>query len=117
MALTSAEKQRRYRERHLGFDGNKDRLQLLISVPAKAQLARLARHRGYTITKLIEDLAEQAERVVIAELPWKQHKNYYDGHLLEPAAAPAKRKLPTPKPQTASPRKTSPRASRRPVTL
>jgi len=40
MPLTSAEKQRRYRERHLGVHG-KERIQLFINVHAKAQLGRL----------------------------------------------------------------------------
>jgi hypothetical protein len=61
MALTSAEKQQRYRERHLGVRGTKDRIQLFISVQAKAQLRRLARHHGCTVTKVIESLAVDAE--------------------------------------------------------
>jgi len=52
MALTSAEKQRRYHERHLGVHGSKERIQLFISVQKKAQLGRLPRHYGYTITKV-----------------------------------------------------------------
>ena len=44
MALTSAAKQRRYRERHLGVHGAKQRIQFFVSVQAKAQLGRLARH-------------------------------------------------------------------------
>lgn len=48
MALTSAEKQQHYRERHLGVR-TKDRIQLFISVQAKAQLRRLARHHGCTV--------------------------------------------------------------------
>ena len=47
MALTPAEKRRRYRKRHLGVDGTKDRIQLFIRVQAKARLRRLARHYGY----------------------------------------------------------------------
>jgi hypothetical protein len=41
MALTTAEKQQRYRERHLGVKGGKQRIQFFVSVQAKAQLERL----------------------------------------------------------------------------
>jgi hypothetical protein len=43
MALTNAEKQARYRERHLGIDGEKTLVQLFLSVEAKAQLERITR--------------------------------------------------------------------------
>jgi hypothetical protein len=36
MALTAAEQQQRYRERHLGIHGTKERIQLFISVHARA---------------------------------------------------------------------------------
>ena len=68
MALSQAEKQRRYRERHLGVDGAKERLQCVISVRAKAQLERLARSQGYSVTKMIETLAGDAERAVLDRL-------------------------------------------------
>src|SRR6185503_14202419 len=42
MALTGAEKHRLYRERHL-IHGTKERLQLVVSLDAKAQLERIAR--------------------------------------------------------------------------
>jgi hypothetical protein len=65
MALTAAEKQGRYRERHLGIDGAKLRIQLFVSVHSKAQLRGLARHYGYTVTKMIEQLAADAERALL----------------------------------------------------
>ncbi|HLK80546.1 MAG TPA: hypothetical protein VKT99_03490 [Xanthobacteraceae bacterium] len=80
MALTSAEKQRRYRGRHLGVHGSKERIQLFVSVQTKAQLGRLARHYGYTITKLIEDLVKDAERAILDRLPIRQHSTYLDRH-------------------------------------
>jgi hypothetical protein len=80
MALTSAEKQQRYRERHLGIHGTKERIQLFISVQARAQLGRLAGHYGYTVTKVIEDLAADAERAVLNRLPPGQRTAYLDGH-------------------------------------
>jgi len=79
MALTSAEKQQRYRERHLGVRGTKDRIQLFISVQAKAQLRRLARHLGYTVTKVIETLAANAERTLLDQLPPRRQSIYLDG--------------------------------------
>jgi hypothetical protein len=47
MALTNSEKQQQYRERHLGANGIKRRVQHFLSVPAKAQLDRLA---SYMVT-------------------------------------------------------------------
>ena len=79
MPLTNAEKQRAYRERHLGADGEKARIQLFLSATAKAQLDRLARHKGYTVTALIEELAASAERRTVAKLTGKALKEYYDG--------------------------------------
>jgi hypothetical protein len=81
MALSEAEKQRRYRERHLGVDGTKQRIQCYLSVHAKAQLDRLASYRGYTVTMIIEDLAAQAERAVLGRLTPKEESAYLDGRL------------------------------------
>ena len=80
MALTSAEKQQRYRERHLGVHGAKQRIQFFVSVQAKAQLGRLARHCGYTVTNMIEKLAADAERALLNRLPARQHTAYLDRH-------------------------------------
>jgi len=80
VALTSAEKQRRYRERHLGVHGSKERIQLFVSVQTKAQLGRLARHYGYTITRIIEDLVKDADRAIFDRLPTRQHSTYLDSH-------------------------------------
>jgi hypothetical protein len=80
MALTSAEKQQRYRERHLGIHGTKERIQLFISVQARARLGRLAGHYGYTVTRVIEDLAADAERALLNRLSPRQRTAYLDGH-------------------------------------
>ena len=79
MPLTNAEKRARYRERHLGVDGEKARVQLFLSAAARAQLDRLARHKGYTVTTLIEELAANTERRAVAKLTPKALKAYYDG--------------------------------------
>jgi hypothetical protein len=41
-------------------------------------MGRLARHRGYTITDLVEELVERAERRVTAGLPSRALNAYYD---------------------------------------
>jgi predicted DNA-binding ribbon-helix-helix protein len=78
MALTNAEKQARYRKRHLGRHGEKARVQLFLSADTRAQLRRLAHRKGYTVTALIEELAASAERRVTAKLSGRTLKRYYD---------------------------------------
>jgi hypothetical protein len=77
MALTNIEKQARYRERHLGPDGEKVRVGLILNAKTRAQMGRLARHKGYTITALVEELVEGAERRVTARLSDQSRKTYY----------------------------------------
>jgi hypothetical protein len=79
MPLTNAEKQRAYRERHLRADGEKARIQLFLSATAKAQLDRLARHKDYTVTALVEEMAAQAEQRILNRLTGKALKMYYGG--------------------------------------
>ena len=78
VTLTNAEKQARYRERHLGVDGEKVRVGLNLNAATRAKMGRLARHRGYTITALVEELVERAERQVTTRLPSRALKAYYD---------------------------------------
>jgi hypothetical protein len=78
MAMTNAEKQRAYRERHLGFSGEKSRLQLVLNIHARFQLERVARHKGYSVTVLVEELAEQLERHTIDGMTPKQRQAYFD---------------------------------------
>lgn len=77
MALSTAERQKRYRERHLGGEGAKECLQLFISISARAQLGRLARHHGYTVTKMVEVLAAQAEMALADTLTSARQKDYF----------------------------------------
>jgi hypothetical protein len=79
MPLTSAQKQARYRERHLGKDGTKIALHLFVEATTRAKLKRLSRHKDRTITALIEDLVAGAERRVTAPLSGKALKTYLDG--------------------------------------
>ena len=55
VTFTNAEKQARYRERHLGVDGEKVRVGLNLNAGTRAKMRRLARHGGYTITALVEE--------------------------------------------------------------
>jgi predicted DNA-binding ribbon-helix-helix protein len=76
VTLTNAEKQARYRERHLGADGEKMRVGVNLDAATRTKMGRLARHRGYTITALVEELVERAERRVTARLPSSALKTY-----------------------------------------
>jgi hypothetical protein len=60
LTLTNAEEQARYRERHLGVDGEKVRVGLNLNAATRAKMERRARHKGYTITTLVEELIESA---------------------------------------------------------
>jgi hypothetical protein len=59
--LTNAERQARYREKHLeGVDGEKERAQFVFDVGTKKRLAKIAAHFGYkSSTDLIEQWAMQ----------------------------------------------------------
>jgi hypothetical protein len=80
VTLTNAEKQARYRERHLGVDGEKARVG--INAGTRAKMGRLVRHRGYTITALAEALVERAEQRVTARLASRALKGDYDAECL-----------------------------------
>ena len=79
MALSNSEKQARYIARHLGPDGEKVRVGLILSATARAQMDRLARRKGYTLTTLVEELVARAERRVTTKLSGKALKRYLDG--------------------------------------
>ena len=72
-------KQARYRERHLGIDGEKVRVGLILNATTRTRMERLARHKGYTITELVEELIKSGERRIISRLTGKTLKQYYDG--------------------------------------
>jgi hypothetical protein len=74
MTLGNAEKQARYRERHLGAHGGKVRLQTYVSASTKAQLVRLARYRHCSLTKVIEDLVADADSTIVHKLPAQQRR-------------------------------------------
>jgi predicted DNA-binding ribbon-helix-helix protein len=78
MPLTNAEKQARYRERHLE-KGTKTRGHFILEATTKAKLLRLAHHRNCSVTALIDDLAARAERRATSQMSPKALKQYYDG--------------------------------------
>lgn len=57
------------------------RLQLYASLDARDRLDRLAWHLGYSVTELVEQLAESAEPNVEAKLTGKALKTCRDGGL------------------------------------
>jgi hypothetical protein len=76
VTLANAEKQARYRERHLGVDGEKVRVGLNRNASTRAKMGRLAHHRGYTITVLVEELIERGRRR--QGCPPRALRAYYD---------------------------------------
>jgi len=76
MALSQAEKQRRYRERQLGYhpgkyglECRKKRIQCLVTFTTWCKLGRLAYYHGCSMTRIIEDLVANAEATVIGQIP------------------------------------------------
>ncbi len=80
MALSNAERQARYRQRHLkSVDGEKVRLSLFLDLYAHLRLERIARHQGCTITALIEKWAANAEQRIVGRMtPKEEHAFYAD---------------------------------------
>lgn len=88
MALSQAEKQRRYRERHLkhdlgknGFERRKKRTQYFVSFHTWVKLGRLAHYYGCSMTMLIEKLITDAEKSVIDQIPASDVTAYYRAEL------------------------------------
>lgn len=76
MAMTAAEKQARYRERHLK-EGDNERLQLVICLSAKRALERLARHHGLTMGAILERLVMDKQAGVTAGMDGEQYLRFY----------------------------------------
>lgn len=60
MAMSTAEKQRRYRKWHLGYGGEKERIMCIVSLYAKLQLDRLAHYHAVSQTQMLEEVLRQA---------------------------------------------------------
>jgi len=88
VALSPAEKQRRYRERHLGYhpgkhgiECRKKRIQYFVSFHTWVVLDRLAQFHGCSMTKLIEHIVADAEAAVIRQIPGTDLHAYLKGEL------------------------------------
>jgi hypothetical protein len=70
---TNAERQAAYRQRHLqDADASGERLNVVVTVQAKAQLGRLARHWGISQRAALEKVLAEAESKAgrSAKYPW-----------------------------------------------
>jgi hypothetical protein len=77
MALTKAEKQARWCERHLKSEnGTKLGAQFIFDAGARAQLKRIACHKGCSVTSLIKEWVASAERRITHQLSGKALKQY-----------------------------------------
>jgi hypothetical protein len=74
--LTNAERQARYRERHMeSMEGDKERAQFIFEIGTKKRLERIARHYGYlSATALIEQWAAQVASEVAEKEEQKAKK-------------------------------------------
>ena len=74
--LTNAERQARYREKHMdSIEGNKERAQFIFEIGTKKRLERIARHYGYlSATALIEQWAVQVASEVAEKEEQKAKK-------------------------------------------
>jgi uncharacterized protein YvpB len=76
MALTNAEKQASWRERNLkNENGTKLRAQFIFDASTRAQLKRIACHKGCSVTSLYQGVATSAERRVTHQLSGKALSN------------------------------------------
>jgi hypothetical protein len=84
-ALTNAQRQAAYRERHLkSEDGTGERLNVVIDVQVKKALERLAFYYGVTNKSMLECLVTEAQDRLLAALDGDQQNDYYDGKLMAP---------------------------------
>ena len=80
MALTNAEKQASWRERHLkNENGTKLRAQFIFDASTNSQLKRIACHKDCSVTSLIKEWAASVGRRITHQLSGKTLKQYYDG--------------------------------------
>ena len=63
MAISNADRQRAYRQRHLkDVDGTRARINLVVEQDAVTALQRLAVHKGVTQASVLRELILQAEK-------------------------------------------------------
>jgi hypothetical protein len=79
MALTNAQIQARYKQRHLNDEtGTASRLDVLIDQGAKLALRRLAQHYGVNLRAILEGLIEAEQRQLLDTMSGVQQSVYYD---------------------------------------
>jgi hypothetical protein len=77
--MTNAERQRQYRQRHLkADDGSGERLSVILSLPAKRALERLASFHGTSQRATLERLILDAQARTTRALTPEQHDQYLD---------------------------------------
>ena len=77
-AQSNAARQAAYRQRHLhDVDAQGERINMVVTVQAKAQLERLSRHYGVTQKEVLARVLADAERTVLDGLGRAGEKAYY----------------------------------------
>jgi hypothetical protein len=82
MKKSNAQRQRAFRDRHLKLTDESDdlleRINQMVSLPAKNALKRLASYYGVTQRALLESAIANAERALFDTLPGEHQNDYYD---------------------------------------
>lgn len=82
MRKSNAQRQRAYRDRHLKLtdelDDMLERINQMVSLPAKNALKRLASYYGVTQRAILESAIANAERTLLDTLPGEHQNHYYD---------------------------------------
>lgn len=79
MAMTPAERQRRYRAARKSADGPLERqITMVLGVHADLALARLAKRTGKTRRALVEQLILAEQDRILSELPGREADAYLD---------------------------------------
>lgn len=77
MALSNREKQAAFRARHIkGDDADRERLHLLVSVPVKRALERIARHHGLSQAAMLERLILDAQDQITRGMDNEQFREF-----------------------------------------
>ncbi len=78
MAWTGPIRQAAYRQRHLyDVDGKGERINMVVTVHAKAQLERLARHYNVAQRVLLIRVLAEADRKIVDKLNRVEENVYY----------------------------------------
>lgn len=82
MTQTNAQRQHAYRQRHLkatrADDEMLERINMMVHLPAKANLKRLACHYGVTQRAMLEQLIDEATHRLLDTLDSRQQEAFYD---------------------------------------